>query len=172
MPGQVRCAVFTSLPSTTFTIGTSPQVPSFFTTKGGHKMVAVGAKNGYLYGLDRNRSRIAYRVPVTTIENVDAPLTAARTRFCPGTQGGVNWYGPAYSPQQNALYVDRSIGARSSSWQGINLSSTSMARRFSVQAMRSASRIQTTGRVGSTRSMPITARCFGSTMPRSRWSQA
>lgn len=28
------------------------------------------------------------------------------TRFCPGTQGGVNWYGPAYSPAQNALYVN------------------------------------------------------------------
>jgi len=69
-------------------------------------MVAVGGKNGYLYGLNRDLSKVAFRVPVTTVENADAPLTAGGTRFCPGTQGGVNWYGPAYSPQQNALYVD------------------------------------------------------------------
>lgn len=80
--------------------------PILFTSRGGHKMVAVGAKNGYLYGLDRGLSKIAYQVPVTTMENVNAPLTVEGTRFCPGTQGGVNWYGPAYSPQQNAVYVN------------------------------------------------------------------
>jgi alcohol dehydrogenase (cytochrome c) len=80
--------------------------PILFTSRAGHKMVAVAGKNGYLYGLDRDLSKVAYQVPVTTIDNVDAPLTAEGTRFCPGTQGGVNWYGPAYSPQQNALYVN------------------------------------------------------------------
>jgi alcohol dehydrogenase (cytochrome c) len=80
--------------------------PILFTSRAGHKMVAVGAKNGYLYGLDRDLSKVAFQVPVTTIENADAPLTAQGTRFCPGTQGGVNWYGPAYSPQQNAIYVN------------------------------------------------------------------
>src|SRR6185437_3370949 len=80
--------------------------PILFTSRAGRKMVAVGGKNGYLYALDRDLSKIDYQDPVTTIENVEAPLTAAGTRFCPGTQGGVNWFGPAYSPQQNALYVD------------------------------------------------------------------
>ena len=80
--------------------------PILFTSKAGHKMVAVGAKNGYLYGLTRDLSKVAYQVPITTIENADAPLTVEGTRFCPGSQGGVNWYGPAYSPQQNALYVN------------------------------------------------------------------
>jgi alcohol dehydrogenase (cytochrome c) len=80
--------------------------PILFTSRAGHKMVAVGGKNGYLYGLDHELKSVAYQVPVTTMENVDAPLTAQGTRFCPGTQGGVNWYGPAFSPQQNALYVN------------------------------------------------------------------
>lgn len=80
--------------------------PILFTSKAGHNMVAVGGKNGYLYGLNRELSNVAYQTPVTTIENTDAPITAAGTRFCPGTQGGVNWYGPAYSPEQNALYVN------------------------------------------------------------------
>jgi alcohol dehydrogenase (cytochrome c) len=80
--------------------------PILFTSKAGRKMVAVGTKSGYLFGFDRNLSKVAYRVPVTTIDNVDAPLTAAGTRFCPGTQGGVNWNGPAYSALDNALYVN------------------------------------------------------------------
>lgn len=80
--------------------------PMLFTSKAGHKMVAVGGKNGYLYGLNRDLSKVAYQVAITTIENVDAPIAPAGTRFCPGTQGGVNWYGPAYSPQQNAIYVN------------------------------------------------------------------
>lgn len=80
--------------------------PVLFTARDGRRMVAVGGKNGYLYGLDRDLSKVEFQVPIDTIKNVKAPLTAAGTRFCPGTQGGVNWYGPAYSPQQNALYVD------------------------------------------------------------------
>ena len=80
--------------------------PILITSRGGQKMVAVAGKNGYLYGLDRGLSKVAYQVPVTTMDNVDAPLTTQGTRFCPGTQGGVNWFGPAYSPQQNALYVN------------------------------------------------------------------
>jgi len=69
-------------------------------------MVAVGSKGGYLYGLNRDLSHVVFQTPVTTIANVEAPITSTGTRFCPGTQGGVNWYGPAYSPQQNALYVN------------------------------------------------------------------
>ena len=46
-----------------------------------------------------------YKVPVTRIENIDAPLTKEGTRFLPGAQGGTNWYGPTYSPQVNAIYV-------------------------------------------------------------------
>jgi alcohol dehydrogenase (cytochrome c) len=80
--------------------------PILFTSRAGRKMVAVGGKNGYLYGLDRQLSKVHYQVPVTAIENTDSPLTASGTRFCPGTQGGVNWFGPAYSPQQNAIYVN------------------------------------------------------------------
>ncbi len=80
--------------------------PILFTSKAGRNMVAVGGKNGYLYGLNRDLSNVAYQTPITSIANTDASITAAGTRFCPGTQGGVNWYGPAYSPEQNALYVN------------------------------------------------------------------
>jgi alcohol dehydrogenase (cytochrome c) len=69
-------------------------------------MVAVGGKNGYLYGLDRNLKTVRFKVPVTRHINEDAPITAEGTQFAPGTQGGVNWNGPAYSPLQNALFVN------------------------------------------------------------------
>jgi alcohol dehydrogenase (cytochrome c) len=80
--------------------------PILYTAKSGRKMVAVGGKNGYLYGLDRDLSTVRFQVPVTTILNVDAPITAEGTHFAPGTQGGVNWNGPAYSPPLNMLYVN------------------------------------------------------------------
>ncbi len=79
--------------------------PILFTSKAGRKMVAAAGKNGYLYGLDRDLKNVLYQVPVTRIENVDAPLTKEGTRFLPGAQGGTNWYGPTYSPQVNAIYV-------------------------------------------------------------------
>jgi PQQ-dependent dehydrogenase (methanol/ethanol family) len=79
--------------------------PMLFTSKSGRKMVGVGGKNGYLYGLDRNLSSVLYQVPVCTISNADAAITPEGTHFLPGTQGGVNWNGPAYSPLVNTLFV-------------------------------------------------------------------
>lgn len=80
--------------------------PILFTLRSGKARVAVAGKNGYLYVLDRDLKKLDFKVAVTTIDNVEAPLTAEGTRFSPGTQGGVNWNGPAYSPQTNALYVN------------------------------------------------------------------
>ncbi|HEY3269492.1 MAG TPA: PQQ-binding-like beta-propeller repeat protein [Armatimonadota bacterium] len=80
--------------------------PALYTARSGRKMVAVGGKDGYLYGLDRDLKTVRFKVPVTRHFNVNQPLTAEGTRFAPGTQGGVNWNGPAYSPLQNALFVN------------------------------------------------------------------
>lgn len=80
--------------------------PILFTSKSGRNMVGVGGKNGYLYGLDRNLKTVSWQTPVTRISNVDAPFTPEGTHFLPGTQGGVNWNGPAYSPLVNAVYVN------------------------------------------------------------------
>ncbi len=79
--------------------------PILFTSKAGRKMVAVAGKNGYLYELSRDLKDVFFQIPITRIENVDAPLTSEGTRFLPGTQGGTNWYGPSYSPPLNALFV-------------------------------------------------------------------
>jgi hypothetical protein len=82
--------------------------PTVFTTRGGKPMLAVAGKDGYLKGIARNRDSFSlrYTVPTTTHLNTTTPLSHLRsTRFCPGTQGGSEWNGPAYNPGLNLLYV-------------------------------------------------------------------
>lgn len=47
---------------------------------------------------------IRYRTPVTRRFNVRVPLSSTHfTRFAPGSQGGVEWSGPAYLPALNLI---------------------------------------------------------------------
>lgn len=75
------------------------------TSDGRHLLIAAG-KDGHLYAMDRDTLRLLFKTPVTTMRNVDAPLTRNGTHYCPGVDGGVEWNGPSYSPQTNALYVN------------------------------------------------------------------
>lgn len=79
--------------------------PALITTRAGTKIAAVVGKNGYLYEMDRNLKAVLHQTPTTTIYNVNAPITRAGTRFCPGTQGGTEFSPVAYSPQTNLLYA-------------------------------------------------------------------
>jgi alcohol dehydrogenase (cytochrome c) len=79
--------------------------PTLVTTRGGHRLLAAAAKDGQLYAHDLADGKRLYVTPTTTRENTTTPLTPAGTRFCPGTQGGSEWNGPAYSPQTNLIYV-------------------------------------------------------------------
>lgn len=80
--------------------------PELIDTADGRHLVVEAGKDGYLYVLDRDTLQLLYKTPVTTIKNVTAPLTPEGTHYCPGVDGGVEWNGPAYSPQTNALYVN------------------------------------------------------------------
>jgi PQQ-dependent dehydrogenase (methanol/ethanol family) len=94
--------------------------PALITTRSGRPFVAAGAKDGYVYNIDRSavatatsgepdaaRLVIRSKTLVTTRENADAALSPDReTRFCPGVQGGVEWNGPAYHPRLGLLYVN------------------------------------------------------------------
>jgi alcohol dehydrogenase (cytochrome c) len=42
---------------------------------------------------------------VTRIENADVAFSRHPVHFCPGTQGGSEWNGPAYDPATNLLYT-------------------------------------------------------------------
>jgi alcohol dehydrogenase (cytochrome c) len=80
--------------------------PVVIKTKGGKERVMVAGKDGFLTSLDPKAQKITWKTPVTTIENIEAPLTPEGTHFCPGTAGGVEWNGPAYSPATNLVYTN------------------------------------------------------------------
>ena len=79
--------------------------PSLVSTRAGQHLVIAAGKDGHVYGTDRATGRRVFATPVSTIENIDAPLTGRGARFCPGVNGGVEWNGPSYSPRTNMLYV-------------------------------------------------------------------
>lgn len=80
--------------------------PALFRTRSGRSLLAIAGKDGQLHGVSVSPMRIMWSVPTTTRENVDATLTHARaTRFCPGTQGGTEWNGPAYDPRLNLVFT-------------------------------------------------------------------
>jgi alcohol dehydrogenase (cytochrome c) len=79
--------------------------PVLFLSKVGHRLLAEAPKDGHLYLIDLNSGRTIYRKPVTTLSNVDAPMTAAGTRFCPGTQGGAEWNSAAFDPGDNLIFT-------------------------------------------------------------------
>lgn len=79
--------------------------PALFADRAGHAVMAIAPKNGYLYLVDLRTGKRRFQLPVTTLVNVDAPLTAEGVRFCPGAQGGAEWNGPAYNPQNNTIVV-------------------------------------------------------------------
>lgn len=82
--------------------------PVFSTEVGGQKrdLVATVGKDGILRTLDRNTHEVLYAAPVTTLKNVDKPVTPEGVLVCPGILGGVEWNGPAYNPSSNLLYVN------------------------------------------------------------------
>jgi alcohol dehydrogenase (cytochrome c) len=78
--------------------------PVLIRTRAGSALIVEAGKDGHVYGIEHGGA-FRYRVPVTTLANVDAPLTAEGTRFCPGVNGGVEWNGPSYSRSSDMLYV-------------------------------------------------------------------
>src|SRR5882724_10468231 len=81
--------------------------PVFRTTINGstRNVIASTGKDGLLRLLDRDSKDIIYSVPFTNRLNVDAPVTTTPARVCPGTLGGQEWNGSAYSATQNLLSV-------------------------------------------------------------------
>jgi alcohol dehydrogenase (cytochrome c) len=81
--------------------------PALIRTSGGKNLIVAAGKDGILHAVDPSQKREIYKTPVTTIENADTPLSADKeVRFCPGTQGGVEWNGPAFDPTANLIFVN------------------------------------------------------------------
>lgn len=72
---------------------------------GGQGRMAIGSKDGHLYGVDRSSHKLVFRTPITTIHTPPGPPTSQGVYACPGPLGGVEWNGPALDPASNTLYV-------------------------------------------------------------------
>jgi len=68
-------------------------------------VVAIGGKDGYVTGIDRDTHRPIFRTPVTTIVQAPKNPTKEGVRTCPGYAGGVEWNGPALDRLNNSLIV-------------------------------------------------------------------
>lgn len=105
--------------------------PAIIRTRAGRELAVAGAKDGFVYGIDRARIgeslhnglgqqstdnkfglvgegalRIQYQTAATRRLNVNVPLNDRHfTRFAPGQAGGMMWNGPAYDPELNMVYT-------------------------------------------------------------------
>ena len=79
--------------------------PALYANRKGAKLLAAGSKDGNLYAIDRVARRVLFKTPVTTIKNADAKPTTEGVLACPGSDGGVEWNGPAVDPSSRAIYV-------------------------------------------------------------------
>ena len=81
--------------------------PVFSTEVNGQKrdLVATVGKDGILRSIDRSNHETLYETPITTLKNVEKPVTAEGVLVCPGVLGGVEWNGPAFNPGTNLIYV-------------------------------------------------------------------
>ncbi len=80
--------------------------PAIIKTAGGKKVLSVAPKDGHLYGFDLDTNALLYRLPVTRMENEEAPFVVGKpVHFCPGSTGGAEWNGPAYDPQLNLVII-------------------------------------------------------------------
>ena len=78
--------------------------PTLITTKAGHHIMAATPKDGQLYAYDVDSNKRLYATAITRRENVDVKLSSKPVHFCPGSSGGAEWNGPAYSPDTNLIY--------------------------------------------------------------------
>jgi PQQ-dependent dehydrogenase (methanol/ethanol family) len=70
----------------------------------GRKLVATAGKQGILHVVSRADGKLVFKLPVTTLLNQDAPITAEGVRVCP--VAGVQWNGAAHSLSTGLLYVN------------------------------------------------------------------
>lgn len=80
--------------------------PILIRSRGGKDMVIVAPKDGHVYAFDRSDDARVFKVPVTRIENADAPFEVGKpVRFCPGSVGGAEWNSPVFVPETNLIII-------------------------------------------------------------------
>ena len=83
-------------------LGASPML--YYNSKG-ERMVALGAKDGYVYGVNRENQQRVFKTMVTTVKNAGVRANSTGVEICPGPLGGVEWNGPAFDRPNKAIVV-------------------------------------------------------------------
>jgi len=78
--------------------------PILVTTKGGKRVMAEAPKDGLLHAYDLDTNNKIFETAITTRENAAVPLSDKPVHFCPGSSGGSEWNGTAFSPDTNLFY--------------------------------------------------------------------
>ncbi len=79
--------------------------PMLYWNSRGESMVALGSKDGHLYGVNRETHERVFKTPVTTIKKPDHAPNTKGVHGCPGPVGGVEWNGPAYDQKTKQIVV-------------------------------------------------------------------
>jgi len=79
--------------------------PMLFRDSTGRSRVALGAKNGHLYVIDRHSHQLVFKTALIRQQNISSLPTPEGVRVCPGGQSGVHWNGPAFDPIDQRLIV-------------------------------------------------------------------
>jgi alcohol dehydrogenase (cytochrome c) len=79
--------------------------PMLYWNTEGEPMVALGSKDGHLYGVNRETRQQVFMTPVTTIKKPEQAPDAKGIHSCPGPVGGVEWNGPAYDQKHKHIVV-------------------------------------------------------------------
>jgi alcohol dehydrogenase (cytochrome c) len=67
----------------------------------------IGNDNSQGNNNNQGNSATLWSTPVTTVDaNPAVPTVGGAAHFCPGSTGGTEWNGPAFSAQQNAVFVN------------------------------------------------------------------
>lgn len=77
--------------------------PMLYHDTQGIPMVALGSKDGHVYGINRRTHKLVFRTAITTIKNENVAPTTQGIHTCPGPLGGVEWNGVAYDAKNTSL---------------------------------------------------------------------
>ncbi len=83
-------------------LGASPML--YYNSKG-ERMIALGSKDGYVYGVNRENQQRVFKTMITTVKNAGVRATSGGVEICPGPLGGVEWNGPAFDRPNKAIVV-------------------------------------------------------------------
>jgi alcohol dehydrogenase (cytochrome c) len=80
--------------------------PALIKTSAGKNLIVAPGKDGFVHGIDSSQKKEIYATSVVDRENDTVPLSETPVRFCPGSQGGTEWNGPAFHPTANLVFVN------------------------------------------------------------------